>query len=262
MDNVECLRRLFEAIADHPSLKYIRLDSICGERMTGSDLLPLTFSLLHGTKTYERIDLRSNNIRTNGATDLPDFIATNNPRLTSLNLDNNQLGDNDALLIAKALKQNTTLKSIGLRGNDFTEVGHNALLSAVCDCASVKTVVASNHTCHLDDVGIDYYVSNCEWLRTERTTMEEMRIGKKIYYYFSTRNGEGSNGVHLASELGDMALKLSPNVLEHVLRYAPSNSGKFRDERNRCVRPLSLMYEIVRSWKLPCREGREEVLQR
>ena len=49
--------------------------------------------------------MESNNIRTGGGTEIPDYLATN-PPLESLYLANNNLDDNDAVLVARALKSN------------------------------------------------------------------------------------------------------------------------------------------------------------
>lgn len=255
VDTTEILRRLFDIVDSHPSLNSFSLDSICGERMNGHDLLPLAFSLLHGTKTYN-IGLRSNNIRTNGATDLPDFVATNNPHLKRLDLMDNNFDDGDALLLAKALSRNNALERIDLRGNNITEVGSEALLDALCDCTSVKSVVNSNHTCTIYGLGLDYYISNCDSppQKMQRIEVEQRRIGRKIYYLFSTRNSEGSNGHHLELEFGDISLELSPHVLERVMHHSPQKYGAgslgyYSLREDVCL--LSILYEMVRSWNLP-----------
>ena len=70
-----------------------------------------------------------------------------------------------------------------------------------------------------------------------------MNRGRKIYRLLDSRHWEGTNVQHLDAEFGDESLKLVPKVLEAVNVYA-----EYGDED---VHPLSLMYEIMRSWKMP-----------
>ena len=73
-----------------------------------------------------------------------------------------------------------------------------------------------------------------------------MNRGRKIYSILSSSNREGSNVRHLDSEFEDDYLKLVPKVLESVHGYAGYSSHPTGD-----VRPLSIMYEVLRSWKMP-----------
>ena len=71
-----------------------------------------------------------------------------------LSLETNNLNDEDAVLISRALKHNTNLKELWLGGNNITEVGNGALRKAVYDTTSLNTVSESNHTCFIK--GIDW----------------------------------------------------------------------------------------------------------
>ena len=64
------------------------------------------------------------------------------------------------------------------------------------------------------------------------------------------RNREGSNVYHFNLELGDEEeddehLGLVPHVLESVNRYAKRRPAYYKSS------PLSIMYEILQSWKMP-----------
>ena len=97
-------------IINHPLLRDVDLNQICGEKLNGYDILPSVVSLLDagGDKSY-RICLDSNNIRTNGGTILADVIETNYPNLHRLSLADNHLGDNDIALIADAFSKTLAL---------------------------------------------------------------------------------------------------------------------------------------------------------
>ena len=68
----------------------------------------------------------------------------------------------------------------------------------------------------------------------------------KIYHLLSLRNREGTNVQHLNLEFeDDDSPTLVPRVLESVHRY--SRNIQWTNP----VHPLSIMYEILRSWKMP-----------
>ena len=152
-------------------------------------------------------------------------------------MEKNHLDDNDAVTIARALKQNTNLRRLHLGQNDITETGCVALRNTIYDSTSLNAVAASNHTCCIEGIdldGINRYVDS-----------PEVNRGRKIYSLLSSRNREGNNVYHLDAEFEDDSLKLVPKVLESVNIYARHSY------RADTVPPLSIMYEILRSWKMP-----------
>ena len=65
----------------------------------------------------------------------------------------------------------------------------------------------------------------------------------KVYSILEERNAEGTNVSHLNQELGEEeSLKLVPHVLK-----IPAQ----RSERAYISVPLSIMYELLRNWKMP-----------
>ena len=79
---------------------------------------------------------------------------------------------------------------------------------------------------------------------------------RKIYHLLSERNKEGSNVHYLNSEFDDddeeggVSIKLVPRVLECVRDYHCALLDDYRKKYNP-VPPLSIMFEILRSWKVP-----------
>ena len=97
----------------------------------------------------------------------------------------------------------------------------------------MNAVADSNHTCDID-------IASCndpDKLKANK--------GEKIYYLLSAMHRDGVNVRHLESEFEDDSLKLVPKVLESVNIYAEYGSSTGD------VHPLSIMYEILRSWKMP-----------
>ena len=83
-----------------------------------------------------------------------------------------------------------------------------------------------------------------------------MNRARKIYHLLSVRNREESNVYHLNLEFGDddndeddAALKLVPKVLECVQRHA--EIYEIYGFGFPYVIPLSIMYEVLRGWKVP-----------
>ena len=105
---------------------------------------------------------------------------------------NNNLNDEDAILIARALKNNTNLIRLRLGDNDITEIGINALSEAIYNPQSLNSVSDCNHTCTITGLTFDV---------TVRNFLDDLSLaitrGRKIYHLLSTRHKEGSN-VHLA----------------------------------------------------------------
>ena len=240
IDNIDDVNHLVRVIISHSSIEEVRLEDCFGENINSYDVLR---TLLDSEKQFTSIDFDGNNIQTGGGTEIPDFIATN-PPLTDLLLESNHLNDEDAVLIARALKHNTSLKSLNLGiNNKITKIGIRVLANVVHDSTSLNAAYNCNHTCNFE--GLDL---------VDNIPVNSYHIGRKdnrarkIYHLLSLRNREGSNVHHLSLEFDDKddtSLKLVPKVLESVHRYhANLHIPKY-------VYPLSIMYEILSSWKMP-----------
>ena len=78
-------------------------------------------------------------------------IHTTSIRVVELDLYGNNIGDQDAVAIAAALKYNTNLRLLCISDNSLTEVGHVALRrKAEFDKTSLNAAADSNHTCACD----------------------------------------------------------------------------------------------------------------
>ena len=238
IERMEDARYMIDAIISHPCIGRILLENCFGEDINDYEMLR---SLFTSGKSFSHIDLEGNDIRTGGGTEISDYLATN-PSLKELNLANNHLNDGDAILIARALKQNNNLKYLHLVGNDLTEKGENALSNAIYDSTSLNSLADCNHTCKIDVVDFGDIPEN------EPGITPKVNKARKIYHLLSTRNGERINVHHFNLEFdnddGDDSLVLVPQILDSVKHYS-------RVRRMNHVPCLSIMYEILRSWKMP-----------
>eukprot|EP00984_Skeletonema_dohrnii_P020850 scaffold10274_cov88-Skeletonema_dohrnii-CCMP3373.AAC.2 len=226
------ITKLCSAIHRHPSLKDVIITACFSDRL-GNKMLR---SLLRTDELkLERLSMPGNNmlgIRTgfNVCTRLADFLAAN-PRLKELDLQNNRLDDSDAVLIANALRSNTTLRTLYISENDRVGAVGDAVLSlALCDVSSLNSVADSNHSCSIET---NNFSGNDDEDR-------EINRAEKIYGLLSSRNKTMSN----VQDFGDIDVKLLPNVLEAVQKY----SNRLIDGDEDIVKELSIVYEIMRCW--------------
>lgn len=167
----------------------------------------------------------------------------------NLFLSGNKLNDNDARLIAKALKMNSNLTDLYLFDNDISDFGYHALSKAVYDPTSLNAIYNCNHSCQ-----IHYHRDLPHYCTNSSNTNSKTNRKDKIHHILSLRHREGSNVQHLNTEFdgdedGDAtSLKIVPKVLEAIHKYSKYHifSKKYDLER-----PLSIMYEILRGWKMP-----------
>ena len=245
IDEQELINGLVEAIISNPSIDYIHLENVAGVNINGYEVL---CSLLdQNEKSFSHIDLERNSIETGGDTTISDYIASDSP-LSQLYLADNQLNDHDAKLIARALKNNTNLQEIRLGDNNITNIGKEALLKAVYDPTSLNTLADCNHTCSIEGISFDDIITENDCNEGRWTNRS-----KKIYHLLSNRNKEGSNLQHLNAEFAEdedsLALKIVPIMLDCIYRYY-SGPGRRLGTRT-TSRPLSIIYEILRGWKMP-----------
>lgn len=245
---------LLDAVIRHPSIRTFWISGSC-EEDTGYDVLR---RFLTADNQWEELHFRSNHIRTRGRTHIPDAIASN-PTLTALDLKDNHLNDDDAIAIAEALGRNTILQMITLRGNDITSVGWRALQHAICDPSSLASINASsNNLCKVDGGGeLSRLLDGI--LVSNLVCHVGTNVCSKMYTLFLRRHMEGSNAHHLSREFGSgMPMALAPVVLGAVIGSLKVGfeSIEFMAEEVdkaelRPVEPVSILFEILRTWKMP-----------
>ena len=242
--NMEYAHHLIEAIVNNPSINRVHIENSLG----GGDInsYEVVRPLFASDTRWDQLDLERNNIQTQGHTEIPDYIASN-PPLRYLYLADNNLNDDDITLIATALKGNTNLECLRLQNNTgITHIGKEALSKAVYDITNLNSISDCNHTCHIPFDGSMNIPIGCSNSKSNLTSSSERRRAK-IYHLLSIRNREGSNVKHLNLEFDnegeeDNSLKLVPKVLEAVYKHSTVQGF---------IYPLSIIYEIMRGWKMP-----------
>mmetsp|Transcript_25195 Transcript_25195/g.46395 ORF Transcript_25195/g.46395 Transcript_25195/m.46395 type:complete len:444 (-) Transcript_25195:190-1521(-) len=82
-----------------------------------------------------------------GCTSLARLLENHESNLETLNLGDNSIDDDSAIILVDSLVKNTKLKSLHLDGNNgINTSGWSAMLDLVCKRSSINDVMESNHT--------------------------------------------------------------------------------------------------------------------
>ena len=237
------LDELVDTIIRHPKIDIICLENCLGEGLNGTRVMDLLLS----NDRLREITLKGLGIRSLGDKILPYFEAWDHT-LEELNLDNNNLNDDDAKLIARALRQNRSLLKLSLRHNDITAVGLAALADAVCDMRSFESLFASNHRCEVLDLHpLKSFQQNGPWYSTRQSENRAL----KFFALLAIRHADCMNATHLSEELGDASLGLVPDVIHRVQRLESTLAGSLRRAKPEGFGALSIIFELSRSWHMP-----------
>jgi hypothetical protein len=233
----DCIHKICSSARNYPFLE-LSLNN-CFRGVLGDEMLT---SLLRWTSIprwshlkLEKLSLCHNGITSRGIRLLSDFLATN-PPLKKLELEGNLMTNHDATLFANALRSNTSLRRLDLSDNrGITDEGGEAFRLVVNDDSTLNSVADSNHSCSVylsvnNSWNLNLYDSGNELAKD----LEKNRA-LKIYILLSSRNRSMSNVQHF----GGMDIKMLPNMIEAVQRYAELAS----------VKELSIVYEVMRKWE-------------
>lgn len=252
IESIKDIKQICQTVEDHPSIEAVALGRCKGADMDGYEMLQMIMT--SGKNKLKGVDLSHNNISTGGGTFISDFL-TDSPMLQILKLEGNQLDDNDAIVIAKALKHNTNLHTLDLTVNNISKSGWVALHKAEFDDTSLNSVADSNHTCNIrypsegDEIqGLDTSEMNGGDIGSEFTLTPAYVRDKKIYSVLSSQNRECSNVGHF----DDIPVELLPNMLSTIQQYSEYHIHDQAPHRMRQsphdVNSLSVVYEICRFW--------------
>jgi len=243
----EDVNQLCQIVKDHPSIERLSLCGCKDEDFDGYDMLQRIMRAARNK--LKSLDLGDSNIKTGGDTFISDFLA-GNPMLRSLHLHINKLDDNDAAMIATALKHNTNLKILDLQ----------LLHKAVFDKTSLNSAADSNHTCRVcfpdnEGVGARELNSYLPPRPAKVVWYDPIYVRqKKVYSVLSARNRSLSNVDHFDE---DMPVELLPHILTSIEQYSNYHDVNSLPEDTihppphqdtQDVKPLSIMFEILQRW--------------
>lgn len=255
---------LIDTISNHGGIRIVSLDEcgIDGSVLSANlDTVPTLFRL-------EAVGLGGNSLGSKGAYLISKCLA-DNPFINFLDLDDNLFNDHDAMLFAMAMKSNTNLVNLSLRGNNFTNIGISTLYKSIFDYDSLNAISESNHTCELtlfDDgepitAGIDkevllinarqfepdelplssrqLFLANVEIDSGMAVKMLQMDGRKKMKILHALTGGTTNNDHFDMKYLNDMPMELFPEVLALL-----QDVGKYSDTEKRS---LNRLFQMIRS---------------
>ena len=237
-DSWEEMMGLFcRGVNDCKSLKQLNLDSC--------DLGEIFNNLK--SKTLEKIDFYLCYLTDLRPTDMTELFSSN-PCLRKLDLTGNRLNEQDIVYIADALRHNTTLRRLYLGIFDEPPSNLHLLEDIIFDHTSLNSAHDSNHHCQLDLSS--YKRFNPEIIKFNTCIDPTMNRRKKIYTILSSRNRSRANAAYF--EQDRIGIKHVPQILSLLKPYSKhhlkdENGIQGKDE----VKPLSIVYEIMRGYKMP-----------
>ena len=138
IDNIESARCLSRSLRSHDFIDELNL--IHCDLGRSPEILSVILQ-----SNVSLINLSNNNIDSLGAVKIAEYLG-GDPPIEELTLNCNQINDDDAILISRALKRNTHLKALHIYSNNLTSIGVKALLTCVFDSSSLNAISESNHT--------------------------------------------------------------------------------------------------------------------
>jgi len=109
--------------------------------------LEVLINALLNVNTLQELSMSSNrSITITGWKAVLSLFETTDSKLNTVHMNNNNVGDDGALVFANALTNNSTLKTFGLRNSGITAEGWKSLSKLLCDASTVNNTYLSNHT--------------------------------------------------------------------------------------------------------------------
>jgi len=254
LGNASVASALSDAVNNHPNLETLMLVGCCHFDQN-TDILG---TFLEGCKRLLCLTIATCDVGSEAVPLLADFIRANYPT-KNLDLSRNNISDIDTLLLAAALKNNTHLESLYMRGNDVTEEGDNVLLNVMFDPINMDSVVESNHLCR-----VYTYDTNNELATNQRPPLEQEVIGINIDDELSIQQKIRAKvvlalcgidgGLFDLSHFNDLPLPLMPRVLQLIQEHTVTRAKACLDipNTNQLEKDsLSRLFHTLRGWELP-----------
>ena len=130
----------------------LRVLNLKGNNIDDEGLDILVKALAEGN-TLQVLNLISNtSITIKGWKKVATLLENPHCKLEKLGFGNSRVGNEGAIVFAKALKNNSTLKLLNLNRNGVTAMGWAPFSKLICDNSTVNNTFLSNHT--LEDIGV------------------------------------------------------------------------------------------------------------
>jgi len=194
--------------------------------------------IANGNTTLQEICLSNNDsITIEGWRVVATLLEMPRSNLKSLNLYNNNIGDDGVRIFAKALVNNSTLKIMGLHDNRITPEGWAYFKKLLCDTSSVNKTYTSNHV--LTFLGASAILSDIESnLSLNRLENKDEIPMRKILYHHA----------HFDMQpFFEWEFKVLPIMIEWFVKAAAVCTT---DEQKISKMKLSVMHDFIKEFPM------------
>ena len=247
IDDLTAVSSFSNAIKNHPTLESVTFVAL----QLNSIMLR---KVLQGCSRLRTLELSSSmDLNSEGIAVLAEFISSNHTTET-ITFYHDDISDSDTLVLASALKKNTRLKCLNLKGNTTKD---NIMFNALYDPTSMDSIVESNHRCIIKysvrDMPIvaQRLLMNRPPLKREVASINgndymsiKEKIRKKVVLALCGVDG----GMFDISCFNDIPLHLMPRVLELIQEHA---SMRIASPVQLKKDALSRLFHTLRGWELP-----------
>jgi len=217
---------------------------ILNECRIDTNYLTSIVEAVRGHSSLENLELRFNNISGEDCSILATLLNDPNCNLHTLDIEDNNIGNQGATILANSLANNTKLRKLNLQYNEiFLDCAQRVFSKILCNTTSIGNTYSSNHTLEhvLDRPGEElrslFKLNKC-------TNKRHAAIVKILTYH------------HIDMELlynwdsdGDWSLKALPHVIGWFEQAAEIDGGVV-NWYHVDVRKLSAIYQFVHDMPL------------
>jgi len=219
-----------------------------------ANMLSPMVEAMRGIHSLENLYLIGNQVQYAGCEVLATLLEDPNCNITTLQLQDNGIGDLGAIAIASSLKNNTKLENLYFDGNDITRIVEDIFCGVLCTTLSISTICSSNHT--LADLQLPNRIEHTHLsrlLQVNKGTNKIHVVMKKILQYHPHIDTKPFFGWDMD---GEWTLKGLPYVIDWFNRatVAVNDRGKRRAARakdrvnyNVDQKKLTAIYEFAKA---------------
>eukprot|EP00581_Thalassiosira_minuscula_P004896 CAMPEP_0183740062 /NCGR_PEP_ID=MMETSP0737-20130205/58756_1 /TAXON_ID=385413 /ORGANISM="Thalassiosira miniscula, Strain CCMP1093" /LENGTH=410 /DNA_ID=CAMNT_0025975047 /DNA_START=138 /DNA_END=1370 /DNA_ORIENTATION=+ len=261
---------LSEALSNRSrDMQRIRWLNLSGNNFGNNALDDLVQALNTKQNEVRTLDLRGCGIGLKGCASLSRLLENQESSLSYLNLNDNSIDDDSVINLSNSLAKNTKLTWLYLDGNEeITTRGCSAMLKLLCDEASIKGILHSNHTLKY----LGYYSSS------QLTSAANGSLGIELTNALSTylemnkatdKISAARSKILWSHARGDINLgdsSIADGIMPNILAHFDNRSNETRPNHFQCYDPplskakidtlsFDATYRIIRSRANLCKNA-------
>ena len=206
--------------------------SVEGLYLGGCNITDVSALDTYNLPNLQRLNLGGNSIGREGCITISNLLQRESAALKHLSLNNTDMGDQEAEMIASSLKRNTKLEELDLIRSNITGRGCLAFFKLLNDVSSIDNTYNSNHT--LNKVDLAEYVTSALLDSISEACIENRRgsnpnsIGrsKVIRTQLKSQNREKYCKLQGIQCPSNIFADVEPNLLPNILALIGESHGQ------------------------------------